>query len=494
MNKKICSDKVIWGRREPAVLEGSIPLPSGVNDLVSVLSICGFAEVEDVSCAGGVICIRGTARFTVLYSAGDGEPDSFDAECSFEHSADIQDAVDGMTLSAVAEPTWINCRPDGGLLKLSSEIMIDIAGFHTVETEILVPEINAGVEYDLRESNASRNKLRCVKCYSNNELRIPQTMPELQKLLFTDGCAVVNSIKPENGRAAIEGELKLFIAYLSNDKNAPLQFMSDTLSYGEVISDPEINEDSVINVIAVPERISAEPENDVLQISSVISLCVLITSEEKTEYVSDMYSLSANTCVKRGCVPSSEIIPVDSVKKVLRSTLTIPETYPEASRMLISTSCAEITGAVYENGRLNVDGIIHYALCYTTQESGLKSITLKEPFDEEIPVTGLNENTDITVKAYSDYTAASGSGREIAVKTCLEFIIFAKRNRDFCPVICAEFSEATPRQGGMTVYYADGNETLFDIARKNRVAKSCLTCLDGEKELPDRGSRLLIIK
>ena len=488
--KKIYFDEVLWSVKDTAVIDGSIPLPSGADGSSVILDVCSAVRIDSAVSGKDEVKITGTARFTVLYSSEGMVPDSFDAECSFEHVSRIEGADPDMCIEALAQAVNVSCKNEGAFLRLGADIMVTYVGCKRKERQILCVHDDDDMQYDISSAPLYECSVKCVKNYLDTQFIVPQTMPEPEKLLYSYGYAMPENVVCESGRAAVEGELKLFVAYRSSDKNAPLQFISESVSFGEVISDESINEDSILSVNAAVERLSVRGEGDTVYVSAAISLCCLISNECKCEYISDMFSLTEHTVLKKDDICSCRISRCEPVKKVLRSDVMIPETCPEAARVLSVRTYAEIAGVVKQNDRLAVDGILYRKLCYTAAEGGIRSVLVKEPFDEEIPFL---TDGDPIVDVHAEYTLASGSGRDIVLKTCLEFGISTKECLDFSAVTeCEKNGKREPRNG-IRVYYADGCETIFDIARKNCAKKSSVICLDNELDPPARGDRVLIM-
>ena len=479
---------------ETAVLEGGIPLPPEAMDIAGVINITGTVEVTDVSIADEKATVRGTAYFTIVYAQKNGDLDSFDAECAFEHTADIPQAEVGMDIMAQAYVSMTQWRMDGNLINLSAVIAIDFYACCPKEYAILRSDDNADIEYELGEAVCEQSSLHTAKAYLNEKIRVPQNMPQISKILSVSGYPTLYSIRKEPGRIVAEGDLRLFVNYVSADKNAPLQSFSETIPFSELIADDNCAEDSLVFLSSSLEKISAElTEEDILSLSAVISIASCCTNQTAQPYVKDMYSLSRETFSARRHIPICSYRLVDPAKKVIRINTTIPDSMPEAARVLFTTIVPEITSAVCDGEHLGIDGILHITLCYTTQESGIKSVTIKEPFDSELILRCTCSAPE--VRAFAEYATATGSGREIEIKTCLEFIIVIPECNDIAPLTSVEFSDDPIEQKtGITICYADGKQTLWDICRKYYSRRDGAICLDSEEETPAENSRIVLIR
>lgn len=144
----------------------------------------------------------------------------------------------------------------------------------------------------------------------------------------------------EDGRAAVEGDLKVFIIYESTDKNAPLQYFEETLSFGEVVRDDALRAGSKVFCIANLETLATEPDAedmDILNISAAIGLCLIGRRHETVRIIEDLYDEKKDVQLDYTSIGACNISEGECMKKILRLSAEIPASAPEVSRILFSS-------------------------------------------------------------------------------------------------------------------------------------------------------------
>ncbi len=489
-SKTISTDRCIRISDERAILEGTLSLPYNTADLASVLDICGCAEIISAAAENERISVSGKARFTVLYTAKDGSLDSFDSECSFDHAIPMPEATADMRISAnvrVCDTTW---RIEGSSIALRSSLSICLTAVCSASCETVIPEKKDVYECDICSMDTVSCSCKSIKVYANGDIRIPQSLPEVQKILLTRADAEILTIRKESERIITEGELSISVIYESKDKNAPLQFFSETIPFGEIVKDPSCTEDSVIYAEPSVDRISAElTEADTVSISGVISVNTVCINKHPQEMICDLYSLECLTETTHCDIPISYPQMHDCLRKTLRLDTMIPESAPEAARILYASSSPEIIGILHNDQQLTVDGIMHISLIYSTADAGIKSIRLKEPFELQ-----LGRQSEVSfLRAFSEYTAAQGSGRQIDLKIGLSLCLCGEHSDNIRAVSAvSECDFPAKRPSGMIVYFADDGERIWDICKKYGIAQDDAIPLDN-KDL-HRGDRVLLMR
>jgi hypothetical protein len=108
---------------------------------------------------------------------------------------------------------------------------------------------------------------------------------------------------------------------------------------------------------------------------------------------------------------------------------------------------------------------------------------------------GLLPSHEADVSAEVEYCSFEGTGRDISVKFMMDAQITAFSNACYRMVSdVEETEESAPHKNGITIYFADGNENLWDIAKRYS------TTLDSVKRFnPDiedniqQGQKILIM-
>ena len=216
--REIMAENSRWICASQAMVEGVLKLPDSMEEISGVLDIAGVGEVTDASAGENSIFIEGNAVFCVLYLNKKGEFESFNATCRFNHTIEGGGVRPDMKVAAGAKLGEISFSVlDGSSVSVRADICIDAFALCNQNFEILDPELADG-NIHLKCGQGEASFVECVKMiksYVKSELRVPQSMPEVRKVLAERGYAAVRGVVTEPGKAIIEGELRVFVVYES---------------------------------------------------------------------------------------------------------------------------------------------------------------------------------------------------------------------------------------------------------------------------------------
>lgn len=501
MKQEVPMEKSVWLQGARALIEGALKLPDMLEEIAAVLDVSAEAELTSLMTLEGCIAIEGVARFTVLYADRKGELASFDSECQFKHTFDCAGAAPGM--SAVGELCAEDVSfklVDAKTVSIRAELSLDVRATEIADIELLDPDSLGGdVEKRCQEASVPRlESQKQVKSYVQSELRVPQSMPPVKRVLLSRGYAVVRTVHREDDRAIVEGEIRLSVVYLSADKNAPLQHIAETIPFGEIVSGAACAEGRIFATCAL-EHLSvgiSEEDGDLLDISGIVDIGVCCWRMRNLSVVQDMYS---RTCAcEPECIPVKTCVweALECQKKILRLSVEISQGMPEVARVLYAHGTPKIDAVRPEQDRVAIEGSMHIAFCYTTAEAGIRSARVAVPFETEIALAGVTADSAVAVRARGEYTVLEGSGRELEAKCCLDICPVLMDMSNFSAVADVHMGEVLEdAKPGIVVYFADGEENLWDIAKKFRVRQETLRAVNGELgENVPRGTKLILVK
>jgi len=485
-----------------ALVEGTLKLPEGLGEIASVLEIAGQAEATETNAMDGRIVIDGVARFAVLYIDKKGEIGCFDAECRFSHAIEESCITADMQVLPMLRMGDISHRvTDGSSVTIRAELVIDVQSLQNQQMEIMEAN-NADRNVEMREENAVIPYLKaakCVKSYVRDELRVPQSMPPVKQVLLSRGYAIAKNIHKEEDRIIIEGDLRVFIVYLSPDKNAPLQYLSETLPFGEIVADAGCSSDSPVFVQTGLERLvvdARQDNSDLLDISAVINICSLCNGEREVAFVEDMYDRRYDMTLNRIPIQTCHRKQLEPQKKVVRMGVEVPESAPEVARVLYAAAEPEITSIRPDKDRAVLEGVMRFLLCYTTADSGVKSLKTQVPFEADTSIPGVTEESNLFVTPNAEYAVVEGSGRELEAKCCLDIQAWELQYNQLNAVADVEIGEEAAEQPpGILVYFTAEGENLWDIAKKFRVRTDAFANANVNAEEPlKRGTKLILVR
>lgn len=500
LKQTVMTGNSIWERGKEVVVEGAVKLPDTFPPIASVIGVSSSAETEQPEVSDGKVLVTGKLRLSILYVDQDGEFVPFDSQTHFTHSLAVDGITDDMTVYCQVFTGDVDFKlADSSTINLRTYLHIDVTALANKEDDILswdtgVKDVETSLASDafpyVRSSKSSRT-------YLKNDLRIPQNMPPAQSILFSKAYAVVRSANTEPDKVVVEGDLRVMLVYLSADKNAPLQCISETFPFGEIVNMADCAPGDQIYASAQLENMSAnltEEDGDLVSISATLELECAAFGSKNLSFVKDMYSTTNQLTVSNRPIGSSVLSTLNCLKRIVRLGMTVPDDAPQVSRVLFSCGSAELTAIKQNNNRVTVEGIVHLHLCYTTADMGIQCIKTDIPFDTDATPEDL-KNAKLLMRAFLENTNVDGSGRELEVKCSLDLFAVAADDKAALAAASAEIGDPLPDvQPRIIVYYADGTESVWDLAKKFAVKQSAIT-LGEEMEGPiPKGTKITLIR
>lgn len=484
-------------RLSESLVEGRLSLPSEKNEIDRVLFIQGRIHVN-AEPADGKVFMDGSVIFNVVYMAIDGSIDAFEAASPFRHSEDMAGAGSGMILTAKGSVKDVNFSlEDVRTVYVKGIVSVSLRGSMTKSCEAVT-----GADSELQIKMAKK-RLKVTKDFKRDtmmlreDVRLPQALPIAEKILTADAYAVVKSVKTEELKIIVEGDLRLSVLYLSTDKGAPLQQYNESIPFGHIISSEGMLPEDMMSADVSLSDLSvsvAEEAGDIFRVSGKLGFMCAARADSDIEYLEDAYSLRNMLNLKFDEQACRHLVLSESTKAIARATIAIPHTEPSVSRVVCLKASPSVTAVNPGTDRIYIEGLMLFTLCYTSAE-GMRSYSGEAPFEAEIQMDGITADQDVEVNANVEYCTYEGTGRDISAKFMLDVELQAfSQSRIRLVSDMTEMDEAPMRRQGITIYFADGGETTWDIAKRFATTLDTVKKFNPEiGESAEAGQKILIM-
>lgn len=453
-----------------ALAEGRISPPAGMPDIKEALFVEGKARLLSAECVIDKIITDGCVMFYTVYLSVDDTLESFSAASAFKHSFDAPGVTADMRVKASSVLAETEFTLDGsrdiyvkGIVDVDCEItgekMIDIADF-------------TGSGLQMKKSSMRLPFIKETKTMTavvREDLRIPQNMPPVRNAVFTDGFAEVKNVTMEDYKIAVEGEINAHIVYISSDDNSPMNMYNIAIPFGEVLHIESLAALDDVHIEADTEELSVrsiEDSPDILNAEAVLKITAAVRGYQDLEYTEDMYSVSTMLDLATDAPALNGAVVHGSGRTTERDTILVPEPYPPVVRVVFLRATAFVSRASALRDAASVEGIVFYRVHYAAAE-GMRVYKTELPFKVEIPVAGLRRGMRVYARVFAENPVAEGSGRELSARTNLVVRVTGYQTARPAMVTGAvELGMPPANEPGLTVYFADGRETLWDVAKK----------------------------
>jgi len=162
----------------------------------------------------------------------------------------------------------------------------------------------------------------------------------------------------------------------------------------------------------------------------------------------------------------------------------LPDGSPPARTMLAGFARPILTGWEQIGGRLNAEGLLEMTLLYMTDDSDIPvTVNQEEPF--RVAFACEAEPNDWLTLESGNIDVTTITSDRVEMKYILHLTVDGCRREDAKIVSDVKNQEAAIPTGGISLYFAQPGDTLWDIAKRYRVPRQQLlglnpTLADGE--------------
>jgi LysM repeat protein len=264
-----------------------------------------------------------------------------------------------------------------------------------------------------------------------NELTLPESNPDIEKIISTEGRVKINSTLAKEGSVNVDGTLTYNIIYRSNDEETTVSSMSGKIPFTEEISVAKAKEGMLPQVNPYIDYIDADLLDERrCQIKSVISLDMDIINEHPVDYVSDLESdgtfqaKAKNIKYTDKITELSEEVDISDAVEINKNSDEIDEILKDESEILI-------TNIDVLDDKMLVEGNCKVGFLYTEKNSLNTTGYVSEefPFTHYIEIKNSSDNMlkdiDITIGEMTYSTAENYDDEKKLIEFKLPFTINA---------------------------------------------------------------------
>lgn len=496
----LCIERVAGRTRAQAMVEGDIMPPAGKAGMSNVLSVEGRVALDGVEALEGRLSIEGTIELFVMYVDDSDAVNGFTSTSGFKHAVEIAGVAPGMRAKAVPSLQQLDFSlSDEKTLRVRAIIDMDCTVMEKAMVEALqgVADIKDLEMKALNLSLVEEGEPQTMNLVLRESMRIPQGLPPVGYVMYSTAMPRVMSVSIEDGKAAVEGEVRITTIYASDsDEHAPIQQVQHTMPFGQLFSiDPSVKEASVMPEVREIEVVAADDENkNILELEIKLWLTLTASRRREARALEDAYSPTRNVSALKNKVELRQAAAEGTGRCMVRDTISVPETMPAAARALYVTARPVVTDEAAGDDRFTLHGILFARVVYVCREGRLHGFGAEIPFRCEIEAPHMTEDMEADVRVMCESATVSGSGDALDVKITLECAIRGYSTSVKSIVMGLEEMEPLARVQGVVVYFASKGEACWDIAKRFCIPQKDLK--ECNPDLPDEmqnGEKVLLL-
>jgi hypothetical protein len=230
----------------------------------------------------------------------------------------------------------------------------------------------------------------CTQTMVDGDVIVPDTKPDILKVLQVDAVACVTQKSVENGKAFVSGRVDLKILYIPDNEGEKIKSILTSFDFTQPIDVAENMEETLIAAYASAERVEFSLTNSrKLKIKAIVGIDYEILSVKLLEPAVDTAD-DSEAELKKENIKIQNAVDFCEHEISVRETLEIPSGQSSVGELLKAD--AKITDTEYKTvtGKIVVKGTVCICILYSSESHNI------EFTEEEIPFTEVLDSEDVS--------------------------------------------------------------------------------------------------
>lgn len=457
-------------------LDIDFSLPDYCPDIQRILKchVCPNVTVRNIS--GDRLNIEGVANIRVIYS----DAENMKIRCCentvpFSASIDIKSAPENAVALTHARTEYMNCRAVSprkidihGALSICAKIYTK--SFKKITSSVSGKDIQQKVETTQCSSLTSVGQQQ----FSISEiLESDENMPNPEMIIRSDVDLILNDYKTMPNKIVVKGNAIIKILYTGDISSGSTERAEYTIPISQIVDVPGAEENSKFvitgEVLSHEEQIRSEGEKSVISADIRISATVMAYSDKEIGIVSDVYSTDYDLNTESSEINLKKLLGtfsngISHKDSVQISGNTISEIVDVWSDSYSLTPAFDGDTPIFK-GKVNICILALDAEKVPFYLERIIEFNHPNTFDDMPPESETESNAVITSVGYS---LPNSNTIDLKIDFDISGAVYTPQNHKM--IISAETDESarliTNDGASLIVYYANPNESLWDIAKK----------------------------
>lgn len=488
-------------------------VPDTKPDISRMIQKKGEIQIDEIQVNDGKVLISGSLYFRLLYVA-----DTPGRQiCSLDGKLPVSETLylDGVKSGDKVCLKWeiedltlhvINSR------KLNIKAIAEFRAFVDEMAEIKLPqEVKEQPDLSVRKRNLRVLTLGVHKkdtMRKKEEITLASNKSNIHEILWSDMEIRGLDLRAEEGKVAAKGELFVFVLYVGDDDNEPIQWLEQAIPFHEEVVCSGCTMDMIpyIETTMLQKNLEIKPDADgeerVLLVDMVLELDMKIYQEETDTVLMDVYTPKKECILQRKKEMLEQLLVKNYSKCRVSDRISVQEAQGRILQVCHSEGAVKTDQVkIVENGIL-AEGIIQVRILYSISDDEMPFYSMETaiPFSHVIEAEGIDENCSYHLQSdLEQLSTVMLDSNEIEVKAVMNLnaLVLSQWEEEVITEIQEKEldMEKLEQMPGIVCYLVQPNDTLWDIARKFYTTVESIRRMNdlGEEE-PKPQQSLLIVK
>lgn len=483
-------------------LDAEINLPDYCQEIRRIIKCSIVPNVASIRNRNGKITAEINALIRLIYVGENGKLSSFEQNTSFEKTTDIPSADKECAVSMKVNADYINCRAvSSRKADVRSMLKFTYIISDRSEEQFLSSVSGGGIQtmsekYDFASLSSVNEKMFTV----SEIIDMSDEKPPVISVIDSRACAKYDEIKIINNKILLKGECDVKIYYICSE-DGDVDFAEHSMPISQIIEVEGICEEDTVSVslrcTAAEVFAKADQSGEMrrLDISVNISAFILSVTPTPVTFITDAYSTECELKTEK---KSIEIPEINTAFDTCFTNKVVLESIGVSVSRVLSIGCSELEYTFgLKDGKCCVSGSYNISVLYLDSDSQHGIIKKPLSFDLMIPLEKSAERLccfgGVNILNCS-CAAANESKLEIMTEMAVNGLALTCCIRKYISSVePGNESDTDKKRPGLTIYFCDKGESVWNIARKY---KTTVEAVMAENELTEpvaqAGTMLLI--
>lgn len=470
-------------------LDDDFIIPDTMSDADQMILSAGEIQLEPLKIQDGRVLVRGKLDFHVLYRREEGGMQTLGGSIPFEEPVNVPDvnAQDDVSAGGYLEDLnaeLIHSRKFGiravvrleikAEMRMDTEVTVDVADRENEESDDPPKLLMQHRKLEVAGLVLHRKDTWRMK----EELTLSPSKPAIGRMLWTQVALGNMQVRPEDGRAHLEGVLNVFVIYEGESGEETISWMEESIPFSGDLEMPGCRPDLILAVSqklihrGVEEKPDYDGEMRQIEVDAIAELDVRLYEEKELELLADLYSTNREVTLEIGKACFDQILTHNAGKCRVAEKLDLGKI---GKVLQICHSSGSVKLDAVEPGEevLSIDGALEVQLLCLTDEDDqpIQSVTELFPFHYDASAPGIHPDSIWYLDSNTEQLTAvmnGGNLAEIKAVVNLDVLILQPVT---CPVIERVQVEEADRKKmrelpGIVGYLVQEGDTLWEIAKR----------------------------
>lgn len=496
-------------------LENDFNVSDQKPDVDDIITDNHYIKVDTLKILNGKAEITGRLSVQALYvSHDDSQPVwEMEMEIPFMEPVNMDMLIDGDTVRADYEidnvkVSVINSRK----ISVKAVVTFTLEAESIYDMEIAVePEDTEKAEYMKKQLKIMQIVMKKRDVFRiKEEVDVSGGKPNIKNILWRNIGIRNCQTKLMEDKVSLSGELVLFIIYLPEEENMPVQWIDSVINFNGIIDAEGCNEEMIhdINVNLAEMNVDIKPDYDgeqrIFEVDAVLNLDMRIFEEDSIDVLDDVYSPSVDLIPDRRIASGESLVMKNMSKCRVSEKVGVDAQKGRILQICNTFGKVCIDNIVPSEDGINIDGAVEVKILYISGNDDMPFCSSEAviPFSHKADIKGMNMDMEYSIKnSLEQLSSIMTSENEVEVKAVISMDITVMNKVDESVITAVNEQEIDINKikdmPGIIIYNVKKGDSLWSIAKRFHTSVDSLKSINGisgDGSSMKSGESLLVIK